>query len=138
MVDCLPLNGNGKVDRSALPTPSLETSGDPAPSATISATDLEDLIISVWRKVLTIQRVGPDDNFFDLGGDSISLVQAHSELQRNLNRTLAITDLFEFPSVRTLRDHLKRLAPQKLVVSEMEQRANKQRAALARQRSRSS
>jgi amino acid adenylation domain-containing protein len=134
----LPLNANGKVDRSALPAPDLVAPDNPAAGASVSANDLEDLIMDVWRKVLTIKRVGRDDNFFDLGGDSISLVQAHSELQRYLNRTLPITDLFEFPSVRTLRDHLERQSPQKLVVSEMEQRANKQRAALARQRSRNS
>jgi acyl carrier protein len=137
-LDSLPLNANGKVDRSALPGPDLVAPDNPAAGASVSANDLEDLIMDVWRKVLTIKRVGRDDNFFDLGGDSISLVQAHSELQRYLNRTLPITDLFEFPSVRTLRDHLERQSPHKLVVSEMEQRANKQRAALARQRSRNS
>ena len=136
VLDSLPLNANGKVDRSALPAPRVEASGAPAAPPSVSKNQLEDLIMSVWCKVLGIPQVGRDDNFFDLGGDSISLVQAHSELQKQLSRTIAVTDLFEFPSVHALRRHLEREVPQKLAVSEMEQRADKQRAALARQRSR--
>jgi pyochelin synthetase len=137
-LDFLPLNANGKVDRDALPAPIAATIDAPAYVVSVPADDLEDVIMGVWRKVLTVPQVGPDDNFFDLGGDSISLVQVHSELQKHLDRYISVTDLFEFPSVRALRQHLERRAPQKLAVSEMEQRAHKQRAALARHRSRNS
>lgn len=137
-LDSLPLNANGKVDRDALPAPNANATNITAGPSTVSASanDLEDVIMSVWRNVLTVPLVRPEDNFFDLGGDSISLVRAHSELQKHLDRHISVTDLFEFPSVRALRQHLEARAPQKLAVSEMEQRAHKQRAALARQRSR--
>jgi hypothetical protein len=53
-----------------------------------------------------VPEVGIDDNFFDLGGHSLLMVQVQQTLRRTLERDLAITDLFRFPTIRTLAAHL--------------------------------
>jgi pyochelin synthetase len=142
----LPLNANGKVDRNALPIPADSAHSQSIPRAgkvleniplqprTKQNDNLQEIITNVWRKVLSVEQIGMDDNFFDLGADSLLLVQAHSDLQRQLHRTIAVTDLFEFPSVRALRRHLENGKTAPLAISEIQHRANRQRAALARQR----
>ncbi|MFZ0796732.1 MAG: acyl carrier protein, partial [Terriglobales bacterium] len=52
--------------------------------------------------MLGVEHLAPTDNFFDLGGDSILLVEVHAELQQTLNRKFSVTDLFQFPSIRAL------------------------------------
>jgi acyl carrier protein len=69
MLDRLPLSPNGKLDRRALPAPEAvtQTSG----AYTEPRTDAERVIAGIWAEVLGVDRVGVDDNFLDLGGDSV-------------------------------------------------------------------
>jgi len=132
MMEALPLNANGKVDRSLLPPPlppqSEPASGDPAVKE-----GMEEMIASVWKKVLGVEQLAPTDNFFDLGGDSILLVEVHAELQQTLNRKFSVTDLFQFPSIRALSNYLSGQASP-VASSEIAARICKQRNALAKQR----
>ncbi|MEZ4236677.1 MAG: amino acid adenylation domain-containing protein [Myxococcota bacterium] len=95
----LPRTATGKVDPAALPEP--PPSAGPPP-----ATALEDRIAGVWREVLGVARVGRDDSFFDLGGQSLALAEVHARLQRSLDRELALLTLFRFPTVAQLAAHL--------------------------------
>src|SRR5262249_27273909 len=61
---------------------------------------------AVWRQLLGIDRIGREDNFFDLGGHSLLLVQAHAALVERLGRSLPVTDLFQFPTIESLAEHL--------------------------------
>ena len=56
--------------------------------------------------MLRQETVGVDDNFFDLGGDSLLLIDLHAKLQAELKREIPITDLFQFPTVRRMAAHL--------------------------------
>ncbi len=94
----LPLTANGKVDRRALPEP--VRSGAPAGSPPRSA--MEESIAQVWRSALDVDAIDCDENFFDLGGSSLLLIEAHARLQKSLARRLPITTLFEHPTVRSL------------------------------------
>jgi amino acid adenylation domain-containing protein len=100
----LPLTPNGKVDVAALPVPQ--------PRAALSAsyrppsTTVERTVAGIWRDVLGVGAVGRDDNFFDLGGNSLRLAQVQSRLQRTLDRELSIVDLFRYPTIRALSAHL--------------------------------
>ena len=132
MMEALPLNANGKVDRSLLPASVLARS-EPESGATAVKEGTEEVISSVWKKVLAVEHVGPTDNFFDLGGDSILLVEVHAELQQTLNRRFSVTDLFQFPSIRALSDYLDGQASQ-VASSEIAERIRKQRNAMAKQR----
>ncbi|MFE6775104.1 non-ribosomal peptide synthase/polyketide synthase [Streptomyces sp. NPDC057702] len=98
----LPLTANGKIDRRALPDP------DPAAGAAGSAgtrrepaTEAERRIARVWADVLGLDAVGADDNFFDLGGDSILSMQVVSRLRRD-GLHLATKDLFTHQTVAAL------------------------------------
>ncbi|HET8937023.1 MAG TPA: MupA/Atu3671 family FMN-dependent luciferase-like monooxygenase [Polyangiales bacterium] len=94
----LPLTPNRKTDRKALPAPQLQAAAAEHKEAPQSETD--QAIAGVWRDVLGRDEVGLDDNFFDLGGHSLLVVRAHRQLQEALGRTLALTDLYRFPTIR--------------------------------------
>ncbi|HEY0739781.1 MAG TPA: amino acid adenylation domain-containing protein [Herpetosiphonaceae bacterium] len=104
ILDALPLTANGKVDRQALPAPEaqrLEAASYLAPQTTI-----EREIAQIWQEVLQLERVGRHDNFFDLGGHSIRMMQAYGKLVERLDREIAMVDLFRYPTVAALAQHL--------------------------------
>jgi amino acid adenylation domain-containing protein len=84
-LDRLPLNHNMKLDRSALPEPAR---GRPPfagrPGARVPETPMERRLASLWAKVLKVEHVGPDDLFFDLGGDSMLALQLIVEVDREV------------------------------------------------------
>jgi aspartate racemase len=132
----LPLSPNGKVDRAALPPPVFER--EEASATRNSVTELEGEVAEVWKRVLRVERTGLDDNFFDLGGDSLLLLAVHSNLQKTLHIEIPITDLFEFTTVRTLAARLIKQQPAPPSFSDVQQQAQKQREAFARERERRS
>jgi hypothetical protein len=97
----LPLTRSGKVDRRAL---MLRESPEDQPSAAYvpAATAVERLLVSMWQDVLGLERVGVNDNFFDIGGHSLLLVRLHSRLRRVVARELSVIDLFRYPTIRAL------------------------------------
>jgi hypothetical protein len=107
VLDALPRTPNGKIDRKGLPAPAaqLPIGTALAGASSESGNELERLIASVWCDVLGQSSVGMRDNFFDLGGDSLLAVQAHRRL-RDVAPALVLTDLFRYPTVRTLAEHL--------------------------------
>jgi len=131
----LPLTANGKVDRSALL--SREISDEAWAQATEAAeSDLEKTIFNIWRESLGTDRFGVLNNFFDLGGNSLSLVSVHASLEKALKVTLPITALFQFTTIKSLAEHLGGQAPTERPVVDAQERARRQRAAFARQRER--
>jgi amino acid adenylation domain-containing protein len=133
-LESLPLSTNGKVDRSALPAPVFGATD--GVSAETPTNEIDKTVLELWRRVLRVERVGLDDNFFDIGGDSLLLVAVHSNLQKLLKMEIPVTDLFEYTTVRTLGKHLREddsLDPSFLGV---QQQAQKQREAFARKRER--
>ena len=126
-----PLNPNGKIDRGALPDPVAETS---ATQVQPSGNELEAAIADVWKKVLRTDFMGLDDNFFDLGGDSLLLVAVHSQLKKRLNREIQVMDLFDHTTVRALAKHLGTAGGEVKSFDAAQERAARQRAAFAKQR----
>ncbi len=99
ILSALPLTPNGKVDRRALPTP------DPVMRSLaleMPQTQVEKLIAEVWQKILLLQKVGLDDNFFDMGGTSLRLVQVWQKLQITFTQKISIVEMFQHPTVRAL------------------------------------
>ena len=129
-LDELPLTPSGKIDRRSLPDPPAARGAAP-PGAPMG--ELEARIAAVWREVLGVAPLGAEDNFFDLGGTSLTIVTAQRLLSSELRRDLDVTTLFQFPTISTLASHLRAdLAPG---LSERSRaRAELQRAALARRR----
>ena len=130
-VNAIPLTPNGKVDRGALPA--FNEAKEPS-SQHGKGTDLEEKLAGLWKEVLGTQRIGLDENFFDLGGDSLLLVAVHSQLQKILQREIQITDLFEYVTVRSLARHLGESAPKMQTFTAAQEQAKKQREALSKKR----
>ncbi|MEV4820400.1 amino acid adenylation domain-containing protein [Micromonospora sp. NPDC049274] len=101
-IDRLPRGESGKVDRGALPPPPTQApTGDTVPGG-----DLERTVAAIWRDVLTVEHVGAEDNFFDIGGHSLLVVRVQARLAERLGRPVPIVDLFRHPTVRALARHL--------------------------------
>jgi natural product biosynthesis luciferase-like monooxygenase protein/FkbM family methyltransferase len=101
LLDALPLTGSGKVDRRALPAP--ESGGARFAAAYVAPrTSAEETIAAVWQSVLGRDRVGIDDNFFEVGGSSLLLVQIHARLREALGREVTMVQLFRHPTIRAL------------------------------------
>lgn len=96
VVEALPRNANGKLDRRALPEPSGR---DPQHTFVAPRTDMEARFAYEWAEVLGLPHVGIHDNFFDLGGHSLTAVQLVSRLQRIIGSPIALLDLFQAPTV---------------------------------------
>ncbi len=107
-LDALPLSANGKVDRRALPTQeSLLQKVEVAYVA--PQTDIEQIIANVWQELLGVEKVGINDNFFDLGGNSLLLTKAYSELKKKLSNeveSISLIDLFNYSTIKSLIQHL--------------------------------
>src|SRR5262249_12668810 len=137
MLDALPLTPNGKVDRKNLPSPvgrpvALKE-GFVAPRSGI-----ERQIARVWQEVLGVDAVGANDNFFDLGGHSLLMVRVYGRLLEIFKRDLSVVDLLRYPTVASLAAFVAAEADEPGVAAAIDDRASRQREALARQRHASS
>ena len=104
-LDLLPLMPNGKVDRRALPAP--EQSRSELETVYVAPqSEVERIIAEVWQQVLRIEQVGLHDNFFDLGGHSLLLIQIHNKFQEIFKKEIPIAEMFRFPTIKALADHL--------------------------------
>jgi len=101
----LPLNANGKIDRKALPLPE-EHHPEASQMDGMHFGEMERAIADVWQRVLAVQHVGLHDNFFDLGGSSLLMIQVYSQLRAALQREITMIDLFKYPTVSALAVHL--------------------------------
>jgi acyl carrier protein len=104
-MDALPRTSTGKLDRRALPAP--PRSGEEGGARLLPATDTERRIAAVWEELLQVERVGVEENFFDLGGHSLLLARVQSRLAAELGREVPLVDLFQFPTVRALAARLQ-------------------------------
>ena len=92
LLDALPLTGNGKLDRSALPWPDTDLYQRPYSTP---VGELETRLAAIWAQVLEVERVGRHDNFFELGGHSLLAAQASARVELELGLDVALRALFE-------------------------------------------
>jgi acyl carrier protein len=104
----LPLTPNGKVDRRALPAPGPHRP-DLQSAYAVPRTALERALAAIWQDLLGLEKVGTQDNFFDLGGHSLLLIQLHARLGAELHREVALVDLFKYPTIQALAEYLSQM-----------------------------
>ncbi|AYK63291.1 plipastatin non-ribosomal peptide synthetase PpsC [Bacillus subtilis] len=102
-METLPLTSNGKLNRKALPEPNFTSKQTYAPPRN----DLEDQLALIWQEVLGIQRIGIEDSFFELGGDSIKALQVSARLGR-YGLSLQVSDLFRHPKIKDLSPFIRK------------------------------
>ena len=128
----LPLTRHGKVDYAALPEP--ESSNGHLTSAYVPPeTEIEQAIANIWRKVLRVDKVSCDQNFFDIGGHSFLILQVSNRLRDILGRNVSIIELFKYPTIRALAKHLSQETVEE-VSSGLHERTTKREIALQQQR----
>ncbi|UCH96115.1 MAG: amino acid adenylation domain-containing protein, partial [Candidatus Aminicenantes bacterium] len=107
-LETMPLNPNGKVNIDALPMPSLNR---PELEVDYKApqTETEKAIAIIWQEFLHLEKIGINDNFFDLGGHSLLLTQVHNRLNERIQnkKELTIVDLFRYPTIHSLAKYIE-------------------------------
>lgn len=99
-LDAMPLGGTGKIDRKALPAPDIAAQRESRYVA--PRTPAEEILADIWKEVLGLQRVGVEDNFFDLGGHSLIAVQVLSRVRAAFDVEVPLRRVFEASTVARL------------------------------------
>ncbi len=101
----MPLTASGKVDRRALlPSGSRIAAGQEyAPPSS----EPEKRMTDIWQRLLGTRKVGIDDNFFDLGGNSFTIIRLSSRLKQEFNRDIPVVTLFRYPTIRSLLKYMQ-------------------------------
>jgi amino acid adenylation domain-containing protein len=107
LVDSLPLTTGMKVNRRALAAMAADTTG-PADAYVAPKIPLQQLMAQIWADVLGADRVGIEDNFFDLGGHSLAAIRLVSRLSEALQVRIEIRSIFEYPTIVTLAQEVER------------------------------
>ena len=98
-MESFPLTVNGKLDRRALPSPELGSSGnDYVPPST----DLQEQLCHIWEEVLGLERVGITDDFFRIGGNSILAIRVSHQMERAMNKKVNVADIFKLKSIQII------------------------------------
>jgi amino acid adenylation domain-containing protein/FkbM family methyltransferase len=99
----LPLTRRGKIDRRALFT--LQEASSTQADYVAPRGEVEHLIAAVWRELLKLERVSVEDRFFDIGGNSLLVIQMCSRLREALGRELPVTEVFSHPTIKSLAQY---------------------------------
>ncbi|WP_156737791.1 amino acid adenylation domain-containing protein, partial [Mycobacterium scrofulaceum] len=102
VMDAIPLTLNGKLDARALPAPDYRGAG----RYRAPATPTEEILAAIYAQTLGVDRVGVDDSFFDLGGDSLAAMRLIAAVNTGLNAHLGVRSLFEAPTIHQLAPRL--------------------------------
>ena len=110
ILDKLPLNVNGKVDRKLLPLPQIN---EPLHDIVKARNAIDNAILSSIKDILGIDNISILSSFFDIGGDSLSAISLSNKLTNQLNQTITIQDIFDNPVIANLSDYIINLKKQK-------------------------
>lgn len=104
-MEAFPLTSNGKINRKELPQPSmiLEQEIDFTQPKTV----VQQKLVEIWKRKLKVDRVGINNNFFEMGGDSLMLMEIHREIKKEFDLNFPVTDLFRYPTIESLTENLK-------------------------------
>lgn len=105
LLNQMPLEANGKVDRTAFPKPGIEAYG--ARGYEEPDGDMETWLAGIWRELLCVDRVSRWDSFFELGGHSLLAVRLVSQVRKSFGIDMAVGDLFRYPRLASLTEFLK-------------------------------
>ncbi|MBW4440825.1 MAG: amino acid adenylation domain-containing protein [Plectolyngbya sp. WJT66-NPBG17] len=105
-LDTIPLTQNGKVDRRALPAPEA-TQIVSSDVIELTQNPLERQLMFIWERVLEVQPIATTDNFFDLGGNSLTAVKLINQVEKAFGQELSIASLFQAPTIEQFAEILR-------------------------------
>ncbi|GGX69199.1 hypothetical protein GCM10007385_42930 [Tateyamaria omphalii] len=111
-IDAMPLTPNGKVDRKALPAPTYEAQPE-APDAPMALSPQQELLTNIFVDVLGIESVGLNEDFFDLGGDSLLATRLVGKIRAATNKEIDVRAVFENPKIAAIDTYLEHAADSK-------------------------
>ena len=107
-LDKMPLTQSGKIDRKSL----INIKGIPLKLGSeykVPKTGLEKIVAKMWKEELGREKVGINDNFFDLGGHSLNIVMINNKLNNLLNKEIPVVRMFEYPTIKSLAEYISKL-----------------------------
>ena len=130
--DAIPLSPNGKIDRTALSNIPLKENTVVSIDTVSIKSKVEQEIAHVWQKVLGRDVINASDNFFDLGGTSIQIIDAHAQLASLLPKGSEVIELFRHPTISSLASFVEDNPKPNLGSEKTRRRAEKQLSARRR------
>ena len=115
-------------------TPTAKRVRTPILTYVAPRTELERTIAEIWKEVLHVDQIGLHDNFFDLGGHSLRMIEVTRQLQTALNRVLPVMDMFEYPTVSAMAEYLSGAATTDLSTARDQERIERRRHVAHQQR----
>jgi amino acid adenylation domain-containing protein len=133
-INSIPLNANGKVNRKKLPDPTNAFNELVSVTSIPPSTELEEVISEMWKELLGVNQVGIHDNFFDIGGHSLLILQAKTKMAKLLKRDIPLVDFFQYPTVSSLATHLSKDEEESYRFGKSKDRGSNRRDALQQRR----
>ena len=119
ILENLPLNTNGKVDRRALPVP--DTNRPELEETFVSPrSSIEQILAEIFSQILEVDQVGIHDDFFELGGNSLLLTQLTSQVLKTFIVDLTVMDLFEAPNIEALAQRIEKIQNRQSLSADLE------------------
>jgi amino acid adenylation domain-containing protein len=119
-VEQIPWTGIGKVDRKRLPRP--QAAADSRQSFIAPASETEKRLAGIWQQILEKERVGIDENFFDLGGTSLDIMKLNTRIKEEFNKHIPVVSLFKYTTIRALTQLMEEETGNKGPISQEKQK----------------
>jgi hypothetical protein len=116
-----PRDFGGKIDRKALPKPKEEINKS---SSQETQNEIEKKVLRIWREVLKINNIGLNDDFFDIGGNSLKIIEVANKLGK-IYPEISVAKLFSYSTIFELSNFLNQKANNKKRVANNEKKKNK-------------
>ncbi|MEM9776587.1 MAG: thioesterase domain-containing protein, partial [Chloroflexota bacterium] len=104
----MPLNANGKVNRKALPAPSLKATSISQTQFAPPSNEIEASLVGIWQDALGIDQISTLDNFFELGGHSLMAIKIFAQIEKKLHANLPLATIFQHPTILGLAGLLQK------------------------------
>ena len=127
LLEKIPLLPNGKVDRRALAKAGEMAAVKTGGSRALPETETERVITAVVEQVLAVEQVGVESNFFDIGANSIRIVQIHRKLKAALGKDIPVVEMFKNPTIRSLAKYFAETSAEATVFAQVSEQAQKRR-----------
>lgn len=101
----LPLTPNGKINRKALPD--TVENRDTRAEIKEPSSEIEKNLVKIWQKILNTENISVNDKFFDIGGNSILVIQMHGLIEKQYPGKVTVTDLFSYPTIVKLAEFIE-------------------------------